>query len=190
MRIIKCLMLVLLFGNQGFALATSSSSEIQTPIQIKNLESRASEGNEKAQMKLANMYLTGHGVIADIDRSLHYYHLAAEGDIAFAQHKLAQLYLDGKYIEPNPAKALIWMKRAANLGLVQSQLDLALLYENGINGEPSYVEAQKWLSIAASLTEINLDTKLTVLKEKASFFERSYGIFLARICILTAYQNC
>jgi hypothetical protein len=140
------LFLVLFSGFSAAVIASGSSLEKQTRKQLESLESRAAAGNEKAQMKLAIMYLEGSGVSADTDKALFYYRLAAERDIAFAQHRLARLYLDNDHVKPDPAKALTWLLRAAKLGLVQAQLDLSQLYEDGTGINRDFVKAHKWLS--------------------------------------------
>jgi len=184
------LLVALFLGCSAAVIAAESSLEKQTPEQLESLESRAAAGNEKAQMKLAIMYLEGNGVSADTDKALFYYRLAAERDIAFAQHRLARLYLDNDHVEPDPAKALAWLLRAAKLGLVQAQLDLSQLYEDGTGINRDFVKAYKWLSIASSLTDRNLEPRQVELEAKMTFTELAQANLLSRICILTAYQDC
>ena len=170
--------------------ATTSSFDKQTPVQLESLESRAAAGNEKAQMKLANMYLEGKGVTADTNKALFYYRLAAERDIAFAQYKLARLYLDGNYVEPDPDQALAWLLRAAKLGFIQAQLNLSLEYEKGANTPQDFIQAHKWLSIASSLTDTDLKPTMEELETKMTFTELAQAKLLSSICIITGYQNC
>ena len=170
--------------------ASSISLDKQTAEALESLESRAEAGNEKAQLKLAIMYLEGRGVIADLDKALFYYRLAAERDIPYAQHRLALIYLDGNHIKPNEDKALDWLLRSARLGYVQAQLDLSLLYENGTANTQDIVMAYKWLSIASSLTALNLEPRQEELEAKMTFIERVHAEFLSRSCILTGYKDC
>lgn len=191
MRKLSASMILVFFFEISVAMAAGSwGLDKQTPETLESLESRAASGNEKAQMKLATMYLKGKGVNADISKALFYYRLVAERDIPFAQHKLAQLYLDGNHVKPNPAKALNWLLRSARLGFVRAQLDLSLLYESGAGITQDFVKAHKWLSIASSLTEMNLEPRKEELELKMTFSERVHAEVLSRICILTGYESC
>ena len=141
-------------------------------------------------MKLAIIYLQGNGVAADIDKTIFYYRLAAEQDVAFAQYKLARLYLDGDRVKPDLEKAMEWMLRSAKLGFVQAQLDLSLLYENGFVTPQNFIEAHKWLYIASSLTDSNCESRHKELEAKMAFTDLVRARFLARTCILKGYEGC
>lgn len=191
MRIFSAsLISVLLCGLSTTMAASSPSLGNKTPETLESLLSRATVGNEKAQMKLAIIYLEGRGVNANPGKALYYYRLAAERDIPYAQHKLALLYLDENYVKPKPGKALHWLQRSAKLGYVRAQLDLSLLYENGTTVDQDLVGAHLWLSIASSLTKINLKPRLEELEGKMTFTERAHAELLASICILTVYESC
>ena len=158
--------------------------------QLQVLEARASTGNDKAQMKLAQMYLHGVGVKRDVEKAVAWYSLAAERGLAFAQHKLARLYLDGDIIEQDIEKALAWLERAADLGFIKAQLDLSLLFESAQYMPPDYVSAYKWLNIAASLSEIDIESRQNQLEMKMSFLEIAQAKYLYRACILRGYRDC
>ncbi|MDH3469127.1 MAG: sel1 repeat family protein [Gammaproteobacteria bacterium] len=183
-------LIVLIFGIFN-ANANSGSTLDQLNLgTLHVLENRAEAGNEKAQMKLAIMYLQGNGVNADIYKAIAYYRLAAERDIAFAQYKLARLYLDGKYVEPDPEQALSWLLRSAKLGLVQAQLELSLFYENGDGVDRDLVNAHIWLSIAASLMDSDLRPRQEILEAKMTPIELARAKIRSSICILNGYQDC
>ena len=182
------LLLILVFGFP--AVAVGSNLDKQNPEQIESLEDSVSAGNEKAQMKLAIMYLDGNGVTADISKALFYYRMAAEQEVAFAQYKLARIYLDGDHVNPDPNQALVWLLRAAKLGLVEAQLDLSLLYEQGPGIAQDLVKAHKWLSIASSLTDMDLESRQEELEAKMTFVELVQAVSLSRICTLTGYEDC
>ena len=157
---------------------------------LQTIQSRASAGDEKAQMKLAGMYLRGEGVGVDVNRAIHYYRLVAERDIAYAQHRLARLYLDGDPVPVDPVAAERWLARAAHLGFVPAQLDLSLWYENAAGVPRDLVAAYKWVVIAGSLTSANLDPRRERLAAKMNFLQQSQAEMLARLCILGGYQDC
>ncbi|MGI9319226.1 MAG: tetratricopeptide repeat protein [bacterium] len=182
--------LALFFSFSVEGSGTASSFDKQTPAQLESLESLAAAGNEKAQMKLANMYLEGKIVTTDTNKALYYYRLAADRDIAFAQYKLAKLYLDGKYLEPDPEQALTWLLRASKLGLIQAQLSLGLEYEKGVNTPQDFIQAHKWLEIASSLTDKDLKSTMEELETKMTFIELAHAKLLSNICIITGYQVC
>jgi TPR repeat protein len=181
---------ICLCGSPGGLLAAGASLDPQTPAQMVALESRSANGDEKAQMQLALMYLKGEGVAADVDKALYYYHLVAERDIAVAQHRLARIYLDGTYVEPDPEIALAWLLRAADLGFVPAQLELSLLYENGVGMPPDLIESYKWFVIATSLTDQQLASRRDQLEARMTTIELAYGEMLARFCILGGYRDC
>jgi len=53
------------------AVATESNQGSVSPgLQLQALETKASSGNEKAQMKLAHMYLHGAGVSRDVEKAV------------------------------------------------------------------------------------------------------------------------
>lgn len=184
------------------ALAAEKSREsLNVDQKIQALEAQALSGNEKAQMKLARMYLhgqvkmaqmylQGEGVGQDVKKALTWYHLAAEQDLAFAQHKLARLYLEGDIVEQDIAQGLTWLERAADLGFIEAQLDLSLLHESGQYGPPDYVSAYKWLNIAASLSEIDIESRQDQLETKMTFLEKAQANFLYRSCVLNNYTDC
>ena len=173
------------------AIATENSQRSVIPVQqLQALEAEASIGNEKAQMKLAQMYMHGQGVERDVEKAVAWYSLAAEQDLAFAQRKLARLYLDGDIVEQDIRKAEAWLERAANLGFIDAQLDLSLLYESGQFMPPDYVSAYKWLNIAASLSEIDIESRQESLETKMSFLEIAQARYLYRRCILKKYRDC
>jgi len=184
------------------ALATENSREsLNVDLQMQALEAQALSGNEKAQMKLARMYLhgqvkmaqmylQGEGVEKDVEKGLAWYHLAAEQDLAFAQHKLARLYLDGDIVEQDVEQGLAWLERAADLGFIEAQLDLSLLLESGQYNPPDYVSAYKWLNIAASLSEIDIESRQDQLETKMTFLEKAQANYLYRACVLNNYTDC
>lgn len=184
------LLLVLFLGISNAVMSVRSGADQQTPQTLESLAHRAAAESKSAQMKLANIYLQGNGVAADIEKAIFYYRLAAEQDAAFAQYKLARLYLDGNRVKPDPEKAMDWMLRSARLGFIQAQLDLNLLYENGFGTPQNFVEAHKWLYIASSLTDSNLESRQKELEAKMAFTDLVRARLSARTCILKGYEGC
>jgi TPR repeat protein len=170
--------------------AAAANPGPQTPVQLESLQTRAASGDEKAQMRLARIYLGGQGVPANFDKAIYYYGLVAERDIAFAQHRLARIYLDGTHVDPDPVIALGWLQRAASLGYVPAQLDLSLLYETGAGVPPDLTESYKWFVIATSLTDSELDSRRVHLEAKMTSIELAHGEILARMCMLGGYRDC
>jgi len=175
--------------------ATAASSESlktsNTAAQIGDLETRASNGDPKLQLKLASMFMHGTGGVAvDRERAISWYTIAAEQDIGYAQHKLAYIYLEGKGVEQSYEQALYWLTRAAKLGFVEAQLDLSSLYERGDTVPQDLVSAYKWLVIADSLAELDVEARQDELEDKMSFIQWVKANYLSRQCILRKYQDC
>jgi len=181
--------LIFFIINSALAIEVNQES-VSSGLQLQALEAKALSSNEKAQMKLAQMYLHGQGVERDVGKAVDWYSLAAEQDLAFAQHKLARLYLDGDIVEQDVEKALAWLERAADLGFIEAQLDLSLLFESGQYLPPDYVSAYKWLNIAASLSEIDIESRQHQLEAKMSFLEIAQAKYLYRMCVLNNYRDC
>ena len=184
------LILALIAATPDALAEITTRADETNPAWLQSLEGRAANGNEKAQLKLAIMYLHGEGVTADTDKAMHYYRMAAERDIAFAQHRLARLYLDGDYVKADPQKALDWLLRSANLGYLQAQLDLSQFYENDSGSFHDLVDAYKWLSIASTLSDGDLQDRRERLEAKMTFIELGRAKLLSRYCVLTGYRDC
>jgi TPR repeat protein len=182
--------LICFSATPGFFAAASAGEHQQSPAQLEMLEVQAAAGSDKAQMKLARMYLVGQGTAADIEKSLFYYGLAAERGIAYAHHSLARIYLEGVYVDADPARGLEWLRSAAHLGYVPAQLDLSERYQNAVGLPLDLVQAYKWVSIASSLTSTNLDSRREQLAAQMNFLQQSRAEMAARLCILGGYRDC
>jgi TPR repeat protein len=75
----------------------------------------AALGHETAALYLGGMYENGIGVTADKAQSIHYYTIAAEGNMATAQLKLGILLRDEDVLG-----SMKWMIRAAHAGEAQA----------------------------------------------------------------------
>jgi len=89
--------------------------------EIKWLLETAESNNEEAQLKLAEMYLTGQGVHRDIFAAAEWYQKAANLGNAEAQFKLGDLYKEGLGVEKSNSIAIMWYRKAANQGHVQAK---------------------------------------------------------------------
>lgn len=85
----------------------------QTPSSVPWLWSALGKGNPDAPVKLADMYLTGHGVEKSCDQGLVILRSAAARGNARASARLGTLYATGICVPQNRVQAYEWMGTAA-----------------------------------------------------------------------------
>ncbi|MFA0086442.1 tetratricopeptide repeat protein [Vibrio sp. 10N.261.51.F12] len=74
----------------------------------------AYNGHQKAQIKLANMYLQGNNVEQNSTKAAHWFQVAADAGNPEAQTQLALLFASGNGVAQNYKKAVSWLGKAAN----------------------------------------------------------------------------
>ncbi|MFT5505166.1 MAG: TPR repeat protein [Gammaproteobacteria bacterium] len=180
------LILTLSFSS-GFAMECSDTNDCDT---LDSMEQRALGGSQKAQMKLAGLYLNGAGVEQNVDKAIKWYRVAADNDVSYAQYKLAWLYLEGRLVDQDVMRAKEWFERASTLGYIDAQLDLSRLYSSGQYFEVDYVAALKWVNIADSLSSTDLQFRIIELEEKMNVLQRFEAMLLFRTCLMREYRDC
>lgn len=111
--------------------------------------SLAAGGHAKAQRKLGEMYLIGHGVDRDLHESAKWYRRAAEQGDAEAQNRLGERYESGTGVQQDYGQALYWFTKAAVQGLPEAKYNLAVMYGKG-HGVPRNDEAARSWCIKAA----------------------------------------
>ena len=145
----------------GSASATLKPSEpVKQSGEVIALEQAASDGEAKAQYKLAARYYRGDGVPQDRKKSFDWAMKAAEQGDIFAQYAVAELYYSGKGVLQNREIALLWYEKAAIQGDADAQNMLGVMYFGG-EGVPQNIElALIWYEKAAkqgnALAQVNL----------------------------------
>ena len=99
-----------------------------------NITDDAENGNEKAQLMLANCYYNGYGVDINYTEALSWREKAAEAGNAQAQFLVAQQYFSGIGTLRDIAQAKHWYTVAAENGNIEAQYELAKLLEVGSEG--------------------------------------------------------
>ncbi len=85
--------------------------------------------NGNSAMRLAGMYRAGKGVEQNLQKTKHYYLLAAQEDIVPAQRLVSLMYLAGSDgFEQDNEAARLWMEKAAQQGDAESQFRLGQFY--------------------------------------------------------------
>jgi uncharacterized protein len=103
----------------------------------------AKAGDAQAQISVASMYLSGHGVQQDFAEAAKWYRPAAEQGHSLAQHNLAIVLFD-----TNPKEAIRWLFSAAEKNVPLAQSMLGDIYSEGYSLPASIQERFRDLSIA------------------------------------------
>ncbi len=115
----------------------------------------AAQGDAEAHAGLANLYLTGRGVVKDEKQALQHFSEAASRGHVLAAEVLAAAWLNGRMgldAAAEPAAALAAVQRAAGMGHLPSTQALAQAHRTGRFGLPlDEAQALSWQARAASL---------------------------------------
>ena len=112
----------------------------------------AERGLAEAQSRLGYMYAEGLGVTKDLEKSEHWYWVAANQGNKDAMVSLGNIYYNGveNYgIRKDFYKAFHYYSDAAYAGDADAQFRLAFMYINGEGVEQDYKKAFEWLEKAA-----------------------------------------
>lgn len=110
----------------------------------------ARQGDDRAQYRLAMMYLNGRGVRKDHTKAAKWLRKAAEQGNINAQFSLASSYRRGRGLARDYTKAVKWFRSAAMQGYPWAQRDLGHMYFWGQGVQKNYVWAHLWFNLAAS----------------------------------------
>jgi TPR repeat protein len=106
-------------------------------------------GHSGAQLGVATLYYSGHGVMLDYNVAFDWYSKAADQGVPQAQYMLAAMYRDGKGVEQDHARAATLFRKAADHDVQGAQYSLGLMYYTGQGLPVDDGEAYYWLSLAA-----------------------------------------
>ncbi len=140
MKRILLLIIGLIFN--VFALAAAD-------IDIKNLETRANNGDIEAQFALGTAFDWGAGVSANGRKAKKWYQKAADNGHAEAQNSLGS----GYQAEKNYTDAKFWYEKASAQGHALATHNLAYLYDLGYGVKQDRLKAEKLYLRAADLGE-------------------------------------
>jgi len=110
----------------------------------------AEKGDGRAQARMAELYLSGRGVLRNYAEALFWCQQGADQGEARAQYVLASMYRDGKGVPKDALQAIELFRKAADQDFHWAQYKLGLMYFTGEGGRPDYLKAYHWLSLAAN----------------------------------------
>jgi len=129
-------------------LAVAVPVRAQQPKDRQSLLKAAEQGDPKAQVELANIYLMEPD--PDPDESLSWLKRAADQGDTTALFRIGQIYHQGMGIPRDYRLAADWFRKAAEKGHTTAQLNLGELYRTGTGVAQDRIQAYKWLSLAES----------------------------------------
>lgn len=106
-------------------------------------------GHLGAQLRLAEAYDEGDGVLKDRAEALRWYRRAAAQEDREAQYQVGRRAAEGEGASPDAEQALHWMERAARGGHAPAQFTLAGWLERGRFSPRDPVAATRWYRRAA-----------------------------------------
>lgn len=121
----------------------------QPAVSVVELESRAYQGDIKAQNELGYKYLLGDDLSKNYKLAFKWFRKAAEQGSFLAQFKLGDMYFVGLGVIKDPALAAIWLGKAAEQGFPDAQTHLGSLYSSGTGLPQDYGKAAEWYHKAA-----------------------------------------
>lgn len=107
----------------------------------------AALGDAEAELNLARMYSTGHGVPRDDVEAAKWLRRAADQGRVVAQTVLAAMYIAGRGVVKSDTEAVTWERKAADQGYAAAQSMLGSAYEEGKGAPQSDAEAARWLRL-------------------------------------------
>jgi TPR repeat protein len=120
------------------------------------LETKAKQGDAKAQFGVGLWYFSGQGGQPDYAKAVEWFSKAAEQGECQAQSKLGMLYFSGQGVTEDEAKAAEWFLKAAQQGDARSQFYTGLLSQND-------AESFKWYGKAAEQGDADAQYELGLL---------------------------
>ena len=120
----------------------------------------ASQGDTRAQYRLAKMFEEGVGVRKDDRAALRWYRQAAELGSVEARYELALMYSLGRGVRQDSSRAAYWYGLLAEEGHISAQYLLAGMYEQGDGVERSVHRALHWYRQAAAQGHVRAQMKL------------------------------
>ncbi len=136
----------LLFCFQGMALASSSSTNSDTPVALKLLKKEAQDDDPGAQLLYGIAYLNGNdGLKPDAKKAVYWLRRSARMGNAYAQLMLGKAFAEGKGVDQDLNHAIKWWYESANKGNAQAQFLLGKALLQGKPSKQTTNEAISWL---------------------------------------------
>ena len=126
-----------------------------------------------AELNLARMYSTGHGVPRDDVEAAKWLRRGADQGRVVAQTVLAAMYIAGRGVVKSDTEAVTWERKAADQGYAAAQSMLGSAYEEGKGAPQSDAEAARWIYTSINRKRDGLE--VVALFEQAVVFVRTNG---------------
>lgn len=112
---------------------------------LKELQTKAQNGDLQAQLTLGNMYYFGEYIAKDYKEAIKWWLISAERGGDGSQFNLGVMYANGwGGVSQDYKEAIKWFLKAAEQGYVGAQCELGRMYVNGWGVSQDYKEAAKW----------------------------------------------
>ena len=115
-----------------FFLPVGASEKDSLPLQIRNLEELAKNGNANIQYNLGVIFANGRDVEKDLERAAYWFNQSSLNGNANAQYKLGYMYEKGLGDEKNIEKTVKYFLLAAQRGDADAQYNLGIMYKLGM----------------------------------------------------------
>lgn len=142
----------------------------QIPIQ-QTIESAAELGDEIAQLKLGEKYLTN----GRLKEGAEFIQAAAKSGLAPAQYRLSKLHETGLGVPKDLSLARKWTESAARAGNTKAMHDLAVFMADGDGGAKSMPGAVEWFRKAAAFGIVDSQYNLAVCYENGLGVTKDLG---------------
>lgn len=122
--------------------------------EIEALRAKATAGDLRSQLSLAEAYVDGRGVRADMAQAAKWYESAANQGDSEAQNTIGAFYLHGAGVTRDPATACKWFAKSAAQQNVRGMGNLGTCYDAGVGVEKDLSKAARLYEQAASAGDL------------------------------------
>jgi TPR repeat protein len=137
------------------------------PSMVKDIETKAFDGNPEAQHDLAAIYTAGHaGVKADYQKAAQWFEEAAHNGVNNAQYNLGVLYHQGLGVKKDLTKAMELYRVAAHANHPEAQYNLGIAYTEGEGAQKNPQIAAYYFTLAAAGGIVEAAYNLGLIHEK------------------------
>jgi TPR repeat protein len=141
---------------RGWSYDQGLGTSINIPEAIRLYEQSAALGNPLAKARLARIYSSGNGVLADQQKAdqsskgiFPEVLQRAEKNDPIAEVIVGTMYSDGLGVARDSAAALQWLRKAADQNLPLAQVNLGVMYQYGTGVPTDSAQAVAWFRRAA-----------------------------------------
>jgi hypothetical protein len=121
---------------------------------VTNLKALAADGDLKSQIALAEAYVDGKGVKADMAEAGRWFEAAARQGDAESQNTIGALYLHGEGVPRDPPKACEWFAKSAAQENIRGTGNLGTCYDAGVGVEKDQTKAHSLYERAANAGDL------------------------------------